>query len=52
LVIALAATRLSPTACAAGRRRPSWADRGYRLLLLALALSIPVGILLAYVRHS
>jgi hypothetical protein len=52
LVIALNATRPPPAARAAGRRGLSWGDRGYRLLLLVLVLSIPVGIVLAHVRHS
>lgn len=54
LVIALDGTRAT-TAVAAGparRRVSAWVDWVYRMLLLVLAVSIPIGITLSYVRHS
>lgn len=54
LAIALQATRPTPAMAArsADRRVPPWIERSYRILLLVLALSIPVGIVLSHVRNS
>lgn len=54
LAIALHATRPSTAVAAhsAVRRVSPWGDRAYRILLLVLAVSIPVGIVLSHLRHS
>lgn len=58
LAIALHATRSVPALAAqspAHSTRPSvpaWVEQGYRLLLLVMATSIPIGIVLAHIRHS
>lgn len=49
LAIALHATRRR---VGSAGRRPSRADRAYRILLLVLAVSIPIGIILSHLRHS
>lgn len=54
LAIALSATRASPACTASsGRHQGSvWALCAYQTLLLTLAVCIPVGVTLSYLRHS
>ncbi|MGO1975333.1 MAG: hypothetical protein ACTH2Q_20430 [Propionibacteriaceae bacterium] len=52
LVLALVATRADPTGRPTSAVVPAFVASGYRVLLLVLALSIPVGILLSHLRHG
>ncbi|MGE3289607.1 MAG: hypothetical protein AB7J32_26400 [Pseudonocardia sp.] len=52
LVIALVSTLRPAGARRGGGRPPAALDRTYRVLLAVLAASIPVGLVLAHLRHS